>query len=216
MIKGAAILDVLHRCNYIALDKTGTLTEGKLVCTDIFNAEDSKEANSIVGTSKKQQALCHAVDLSKRSTHPIATAILDAGRRHLPPEDGNCRVSDFELIPGFGVRGTILPRLNAQPLLATFGSYDFVQEQLKSEELELSQTLGSVQRRYGNSISVLATRHADGHNLEWSAFCFEDQLQAVSQSAVQTLQTGSWKTSKPNPSLSKHVSIVTGREIFPF
>lgn len=217
LVKSSAALDALRNCDYVALDKTGTLTEGKLICTNIVNAEDcfreSLSNNSMAETPRKHRALCHAVDLAKRSTHPIATAILDAGRRHLPPEDGNCSVSDFELIPGYGVRGTIVPKAaHRSPLVVNFGSYEFIQQQLASEtgQKDLETVMNNVRGQYGNSVSVLTTRDSDGRNLEWSAFCFRDELQSMSKAAVAALQKGAWKDGKSSEQLKKLVSIVTG------
>ena len=222
MIKSAAILDVLRSCSYIALDKTGTVTEGKLVCTNIVNAEDdvvngmaksNTESASLAKTPSKHQALCYAVDLSKRSMHPIANAIVEAGREHLSPEDTNCTVSDFELVPGYGVRGTILPHSKRQqPLCVTFGSFEFIQGQLPQEQnqSELVTAAQAVRHEYGNSVSFLTTHESEGQNLEWSAFCFTDELQSVSRTAVHTLQEGTWKNGKSSKSAKKHVAIVTG------
>lgn len=217
LIKSAEALDALHNCNYVALDKTGTLTEGKLICTNIVTSEDitkSALSDSVAVTRPMHRALCHAVDLAKRSSHPIAAAILDAGRRHLKPEDGNCSVSDFELVPGYGVRGTIVPKVDHRPLSVNFGSYEFIQQQLASERAnrDLENAMNSVRGQHGSSVSVLTTRDQDGRNLEWSAFCFRDELQSLSKAAVRALQTGAWHD-KPSKRHKKRVSIVTGTEI---
>jgi len=213
LVKSSAALDTLRNCKYVALDKTGTLTEGKLVCTNILNGEDCFRgtlSDSMAGNPRKHRALCHAVDLAKRSTHPIATAILDAGRRHLLPEDGNCSVSDFEMIPGYGVRGTIHQKADQRPLFVNFGSYEFIQQQLSPGQQDMENALNSVRNQYGNSVSVLTTRDSDGRNLEWSAFCFRDELQSLSKAAVAALQEGTWKNGKPSKANQKLVSIVTG------
>eukprot|EP00210_Caulerpa_lentillifera_P003509 g3348.t1 len=217
LIKTEAIFDTLRSCKNIVLDKTGTLTEGRLICTEILNQDDinnnHKQGNSLVGSPKKHRALCHAVDLSKRSSHPISSAIIDAGKQHLQSSDGNCPVSDFTLVPGGGVQGIIVQD-SSPPLCASLGSFEFIKEQLGSVQnghKDLEEAFGVVdQRHYGNSVSVLATHDKDGGNLEWSAFCFRDQLQILTQSAVHALQSGSWKLQKPSPKHAKSLTILTG------
>jgi len=213
LIKSASVFDSLHQSNHVALDKTGTLTEGRLVCTNIVNADDvtGEATESVTGSKKKERALCHAVDLSKRTTHPVAYAILDAGRMHLAPGEGSCKVSDFELVPGFGVRGQIESAHETQPVFVHFGSPEFVQTELQHQNSEIKSAIDSVRSRYGNSISILATRDSTGQFIEWSAFCFRDELQSMTKAAVSSLQKGSWRSGRPNDRLKKNVSIITGK-----
>lgn len=217
LIKSAAILDSLRDCKQVVLDKTGTLTEGKLICTEILNQEDLKQVSTqgvaLEESPQKLRALCHAVELSKRSTHPISSAILDAGKRHLLPQNGNYLVSDFALIPGGGVQGVIAPN-SSPPLFASLGSFDFVETQvgrIENVELDLEEARGVVHQRHnGNSVSVLTTHEQDGGNLEWSAFCFKDQLQILTRSAIRALQNGSWKARRASEKHSKKLTILTG------
>ena len=91
--KGDA-LQTLRDAAVIALDKTGTLTEGRPELTD-FVASDS---------FVEEEVLRLVASVEARSEHPVAEAIaLAAKQRGLTL----AAVADFEAVPGFGVRGTV-------------------------------------------------------------------------------------------------------------
>lgn len=91
--KGEA-LQRLRDAKIVALDKTGTLTEGKPALTDMEGAEGFD----------RHALLASIAAVEAKSEHPIARAIVDAAIREnipLPP------VSDFESVTGFGVRAVV-------------------------------------------------------------------------------------------------------------
>ena len=93
--KGEA-LQTLSEADVIALDKTGTLTEGRPTLTDVALLP---EAGLDEGALLR---LVAAVEVP--SEHPVARAIVQAAdERDLDVPD----VVDFEAVPGFGVRGTV-------------------------------------------------------------------------------------------------------------
>ena len=74
LMKGGAVLEGLGKVNQVALDKTGTLTEGKPKVTDILAVGKTED-----------EVLRLAAALEIGSSHPLATAILDkADERNLP------------------------------------------------------------------------------------------------------------------------------------
>ncbi len=94
LVKGGAYLEVGRRLAWLALDKTGTITYGKPMVTDVVPL-DRMDAND---------ALRIAAGLAARSDHPVAHAIVVEARKRgvVPPE-----AADFVAIPGGGVRGTV-------------------------------------------------------------------------------------------------------------
>lgn len=91
--KGEA-LQSLRSADVIALDKTGTLTRGKPELTDLVVSKDFE----------REQVLSLIASLEARSEHPIAEAIVEAGRR-----EGLAlrEVTGFSADPGFGVAGAV-------------------------------------------------------------------------------------------------------------
>ena len=93
LIKGPEILESTRRVDTIVLDKTGTVTTGKmaLVSMTVADGEDEAEILRLVG------ALEHA------SEHPIARAIADAASRRAPLAS----VEGFRNRDGLGVEGVV-------------------------------------------------------------------------------------------------------------
>ncbi|MFE0018763.1 heavy metal translocating P-type ATPase [Mesorhizobium sp. NPDC059054] len=108
--KGDA-LQTLRDASVIALDKTGTLTEGRPELTDFIVADGFQEA----------EVLNLVAAVETRSEHPVAEAIVRAAeKRGLKP----VAASDFEAIPGFGARAWIGNRqveIGADRLMARLG-----------------------------------------------------------------------------------------------
>jgi Cd2+/Zn2+-exporting ATPase len=93
LLKGGAVLETLGKITAVALDKTGTLTEGRPKVTDI------------VGFGRTEaQVLSRAAVLEGASSHPLALAILDRAK-----SDGVPVPPAFEVnaIPGKGVTGKV-------------------------------------------------------------------------------------------------------------
>ena len=94
LFKTAAALECAGRIQIVALDKTGTLTAGKPIVTDILPADGFSE----------RELLTLAASLEQRSEHPLGAAILQKAQADgIPLSD----VTDFEALPGKGLRATL-------------------------------------------------------------------------------------------------------------
>jgi Cu+-exporting ATPase len=94
LIKGPEVLEHTRRIGTIVLDKTGTLTEGRMELVDVAPLNGAGRAEAL--------RLAGAVEAA--SEHPIARAIAAgalAELGELPP------VTDFRNVPGVGVRGLV-------------------------------------------------------------------------------------------------------------
>ncbi|AHE68521.1 heavy metal translocating P-type ATPase [Legionella oakridgensis] len=96
LIKGGTYLEQGHRLKAIALDKTGTLTEGKPVVTKLIQISGQGNIN----------VLQLAASLDEHSEHPIAQAIVKQWQKQ-QPTDSLLSVTDFKALPGRGVTGII-------------------------------------------------------------------------------------------------------------
>ena len=90
LFKNATALETAGHVNTVVLDKTGTVTAGTPVLTDLLPAPGVDE----------ETLLQAAVSLEKKSEHPLAQAIVAAGAaRDIPLDD----VTDFAVFPGHGL-----------------------------------------------------------------------------------------------------------------
>lgn len=92
LIKSAETLETLHKIDTVVLDKTGTITEGEPVVTDILSDVGEKELLQI------------AASLEKPSEHPLAEAIV---KRAAQEGVSHKEVGNFDAISGRGIEGTI-------------------------------------------------------------------------------------------------------------
>lgn len=94
LIKGGVYLENGRKLRWLALDKTGTLTRGKPVQTDLDVVEPVSQAG--------QSSALILSSLASRSDHPVSRALAQAaaGTRFL-------EVSDFQALAGRGVSGRI-------------------------------------------------------------------------------------------------------------
>ncbi|WP_261540888.1 heavy metal translocating P-type ATPase [Burkholderia multivorans] len=96
LVKGGVYLEEGRKLAWLALDKTGTITHGKPVQTDV-----DAHATDIDFTRARHLA----ASLAARSDHPVSQAIAAAARDANAPAFAD--VQDFEALLGRGVRGTI-------------------------------------------------------------------------------------------------------------
>jgi P-type Cu+ transporter len=101
VIKGVHVLETTRRVDTIVLDKTGTLTEGRMVVV-----EDRLDAASASDPEMRRAALAAIVAAESASEHPIARAVArDLATRHGDLPDA--RLDDFAALPGLGVRAEV-------------------------------------------------------------------------------------------------------------
>ena len=120
LFKTAVSLEEAGKVDIVALDKTGTITNGQPKVTDILPVDGISE----------QELLETAFSLEKKSEHPLAKAIVEYG------EEKNFTVSvvdNFKAVPGNGLTGT----LNEETLIG--GNLLFIEKSLSiSKELKHS------------------------------------------------------------------------------
>ena len=111
LFKTAASLEAAGRTQIVALDKTGTITEGAPRVTDLLPAEGVSET----------ELLTLAAALESRSEHPLAKAVLaDAEAKAITPPE----VTDFAALPGNGLAA----KLDGMDIYA--GNAAFIQTRL--------------------------------------------------------------------------------------
>ena len=115
LFKTAVSLEETGRVEIVALDKTGTITKGEPVVTDLLPAEGATE----------MELLSMAGSLEKKSEHPLAKAVLKKAEEEPVTIS---EVSEFTALPGNGLSG----RLNGEELLG--GNLTFISSRVTVPE----------------------------------------------------------------------------------
>ena len=126
LFKTAAALENAGKIDIVALDKTGTITQGLPVVTDLFASDGVAE----------DELIRFAYSLEKKSEHPLAKAVVEMAEKKGSPafeSDG------FEALPGNGLKAVV----EGKNLFG--GKLDFIEskvdvpEKIKAKALELSE-----------------------------------------------------------------------------
>ena len=161
LIRGAEALETSHRINAIVFDKTGTITKGEPVVTDI-----------IVSGSSEDDLLFYSASAEKGSEHPLGEAIVNkAKERNLKLED----TTYFEAVHGLGIRATI----KGSPVL--LGNIEF----MNNENIVTKDLLQSSERLSGEGKSPMYVA-ADGKAI--GIIAVSDTIKESSVSAIKALR----------------------------
>ncbi|MEN9395847.1 MAG: hypothetical protein RLZ81_377 [Pseudomonadota bacterium] len=160
LIKGGTYLEQARLLKVMALDKTGTITEGKpaLVDWQVWSGADAALARRA------------AASLAVRSDHPVSKAIATS----LGGEAGD--VQSFEALPGRGVRGTVDGRS------LVLGNHRLVHDGGQCSP-ELEATLARHEQS-GRTITLLADQT---QVLAW--FAVADTIKETSKQAIEELKS---------------------------
>ncbi|MGH3617932.1 MAG: heavy metal translocating P-type ATPase [Pseudonocardiaceae bacterium] len=124
-IKGPQALESTRNVDTVVLDKTGTLTEGRMRLVDVCPAAGAE----------RSQLLAMAGAVEAASEHPIAAALTTAAAAELGTLP---MVTDFEALPGLGARGVVdglAVVVGRAQLLAEHGLH--IPDELESARVEL-------------------------------------------------------------------------------
>ncbi len=164
LVKNAEALEHAEKIGVLAVDKTGTLTRGEPVVTDLVTL--------VPDYLDSDQVLILAAGLEQGSEHPLARAILQRAQAKgatLP------KLSDFQAIPGKGVEGTVYGRR------LRLGAPDwFVDAAL------LSGQIGALQRM-GKTVVVLSESGVKGEEA-LALLAIADPLRETSGAVVARLK----------------------------
>ncbi|MEM0518946.1 heavy metal translocating P-type ATPase [Aequorivita flava] len=165
LIKDAESLELGHKVNAVILDKTGTITEGKPLVTDMLwkdKLENSNEYKKIL------------LAIEAQSEHPLAGAVVN----HLKDENvEQTEMASFESITGKGVKAQTE---NGSPYYV--GNHKLMVEKNIQIDASLMQTAESLEEQaktvifFGNEKQVLAI------------LAIADKIKETSKKAIATLQ----------------------------
>ncbi len=170
LIKGGTYLEQGHKLKAIALDKTGTVTQGKPVVTRLLAMNDQTE----------QTVLHIAASLDSHSEHPVANAIVHAWQKTYP-DIPLMTVTQFTAITGRGVSGFI----DGQPYYV--GNHQLAEDNRVCDSN--IETLLARLEEAGNTTIVVSTDKA-----VLGILAVADTLREHSQEAIKALHQLGIKT----------------------
>jgi len=149
LFKGGEHLEATHRLDTVILDKTGTVTNGKPVLTDVIVADGfhEEEILRLVGAAEKN------------SEHPLAEAIVEGIKEKkidIPSSE------TFEAIPGFGIESVVEGKqllIGTRRLMKKF-DIDIEEVSKSMEELERegkTAMLIAIDKEYAGIVAVADT-----------------------------------------------------------
>jgi len=117
MFKTAVSLEEMGKATVIVLDKTGTITKGEPVVTEIMTAGDITD----------EYLMTRALLLEKKSEHPLARAVV---KRASEMKINCAEVTDFSAIAGSGLKGTF------EDKVIIGGNYEYINENIDRADSE--------------------------------------------------------------------------------
>lgn len=130
LIKSAESLETAHSIQTVVMDKTGTITQGKPMVTDIICEPDIAES----------RLLQVAASLETLSEHPLGHAIVEEAEKQ---QITYLAVQNFQQIPGQGIKGTISGveyLAGNQKMMDAFSIHDPALEQLQDKMASAGKT----------------------------------------------------------------------------
>jgi Cu2+-exporting ATPase len=162
LIKDAESLELAHTVNVVILDKTGTITEGKPMVTDLIWDVGSE-------TPENKQVL---FTLESQSEHPLAEAVV----KSLKGESKSIQMESFESITARGVKG------NAQGVTYLVGNRKLVDE----NKIFVSQNLDMLASHFQNEAKTVV--YFTDNKKVLAVIAIADTIKATSKAAISVLQ----------------------------
>ena len=162
LIKKAEVLEVMEKIDTVVVDKTGTLTEGRPLVTEVVGH----------GDVTKEEVLYYAGSVEQQSEHPLARAIVEGAKER---EVKLTEAADFESTTGGGVSG----RIEDHTVLV--GSPDYLLDQGVEDISSLADKATGLQQA-GNTVMFVAF---DGQSVGLLAVA--DPIRETTAEAIRTL-----------------------------
>ncbi len=172
IIKGGEVLEQTRRVDVAVLDKTGTLTEGRMELVDVIT----------MSTTTADTALRFAAAVEARSEHPIAAAIVAGADSRRPGDASGSQVQGFENLPGRGVTAKVMSDSGIEWTVGVGRTalFEPIDQQLTDAQV-LAESAGRT------AVLVGWSEHSDGPLVAQAVLVVADQLKPTSAEAVADL-----------------------------
>jgi len=165
VVKGGAHLESLGRVKRIAMDKTGTLTEGNFKLLGLRSW----------GETSRKEALEYMHAMEAHASHPLAAAIIAAAKAEKVAIPSEWKIENHQNLEGEGVKATINGSIVHVGNFRLFERLSLIGD-LPAEELEVAKTwLGD-----GSTVGFMSI---EGHGIV-SSYCVADALRKEAKMVV--------------------------------
>lgn len=158
LFRDAKALEIAEKIDVLVLDKTGTITEGKPVVSDV-------KLNEHFAFEKVMQI---AMSLEQGSSHPLARAIMDEGNKN---QVQPIKLSSFNVSVGLGVQGELAGETYK------LGKPDWIES-----TISINRNLLETMEAKGQTVVVLANA-----NEVLAYFAIADKVRETSKNAIQQI-----------------------------
>jgi len=190
IIKGVHVLETTRKVDTIVLDKTGTLTEGRMTLAAVHEA--AEDATAVVTAAVGRDAAIAAIAAAEAaSEHPIARALARDLLRALP-DAPQATIEEFEALPGLGVAALV--RVDGRTLDVVVGRASLVVDHGFTLDAALEDARGR-EEALGRTVVVAGVRPAgtppgpdasDGAlTPAFAVLALADRVKATSREAVE-------------------------------
>lgn len=164
LIKDAESLELGHKVNAIILDKTGTITEGKPMVTDMLWTEGESSFESL-------KNILYTIEV--QSEHPLAQAIVDKLKES---NVQSLELSEFESITGKGVQAT------------AYGNQYYLgnQKLIEENKIEISAKIKSIASQWQSEAKTVV--YFSNQSTVLALVAIADKIKASSKEAIASLQ----------------------------
>ncbi len=193
LIKGGDVIEKAASVDFVVLDKTGTITEGKPVLI---------EAHGIGMTDS--EALRLALSLERYSEHSLAKAIVEAGNAMDPYE-----ISDFSAVAGKGIRGIIRGKA------AFIGSRQFIETEGMNSSIDAILGIEQLKKTAENARAGSTVVYLCWDQSLHGVFIISDRIRKEAIETVNMLKNarlGTMMITGDNPATAEAVAQKTGIE----
>lgn len=156
LIKGAGPLEASRSIDKIVLDKTGTLTYGKMSVVNVLWAEPMTLPPTLEGMQRDLLLSIFAAE--SKSQHPLAQAVTAYVRRLLvvPELPAYLNVSSFESVAGAGVKATVQNASTEKAQVVVIGNARYLAQEAALKFPLSFENFQFVEERHGRTVIAVA------------------------------------------------------------
>lgn len=188
LFKSAQDLENAGKSDVIVFDKTGTITKGQIVVSDVKRYSDGSV-----------DPIMLAAVMEQRSAHPVAKAVIEYGKtldEKLFNEIKDLKISEYAELAGRGLKGYV----EVLEDVVYVGNYEYIKDSIADKEIDSQRNNENNEKNRKNKVSVeeyvdilreqgkITIVIASAKNGIWGVIGLSDEVKADSREAIAKLK----------------------------